>query len=93
MAIQIQSETQTNDGWAYEVTLTNGREHRYRVTLSQADYQAWSQERVPPAAVITAAFEFLLAREPASSILSSFDCSVIRRYFPAVDRELPKQLD
>ena len=37
-----------------------------------------------------AVFEFLLKKEPASSILTDFDCSVIRRYFPEVDRELPQ---
>ncbi len=33
-------------------------------------------------ALICASFEFLLAREPVSSILSHFDLRVIERYFP-----------
>jgi len=48
--------------------------------------------RVAPEKVVDAAFRFLLDREPASSILENFDCAVIRRYFPEVDRELPKMM-
>jgi hypothetical protein len=66
--------------------------HQYSVTLSRSDYDQWSNGQVQPEQVIQAAFDFLLEREPASAILSQFDCSVIRRYFPEVDRELPKKL-
>lgn len=91
--INIQSETKHKDSWAYQVKLSDhGAEHEYNVTLSQSDYQLWSPNQVPPQAVIKAAFEFLLEREPATSILSKFDCALIRRYFPDVDRELPKKL-
>ena len=34
------------------------------------------------------AFEFLLAREPASQILRRFDVADIARYFPEFDREI-----
>lgn len=42
--------------------------------------------------VIEAAFRFLLEREPKESILASFDVSVIQRYFPEFERELPDYL-
>ncbi|HYA00549.1 MAG TPA: hypothetical protein VEK76_09390 [Candidatus Binatia bacterium] len=35
-----------------------------------------------PESLVRASFEFLLAREPAGSILSQFDLTVIQRYFP-----------
>ena len=44
--------------------------------------------RVAPQRVVHAAFGFLLSKEPASSILAKFDCSIIRRYFPEVDKEI-----
>lgn len=69
-----------------------GQTHAYDVTLSWADYDLWSHGRVAPEKVVRAAFEFLLAREPATSILPRFDCSVIRRYFPDVDAELPRMI-
>jgi len=91
--IDIQSATETGNGWSYQVKLDQGSsQHQYSVTLSRSDYDQWSNGQVQPEQVIKAAFDFLLEREPASAILSQFDCSVIRRYFPEVDRELPKKL-
>lgn len=91
--IEIQSATETDNGWSYQVKLDEGgSQHQYSVTLSRSDYDQWSNGQVKPEQVIQAAFDFLLEREPASAILSKFDCSVIRRYFPEVDRELPKKL-
>lgn len=91
--ITIQLETKHENSWTYQVKLTdNSSEHEYNVTLSQPDYQMWSPNQGPPSAVVKAAFEFLLEREPATSILAKFDCAIIRRYFPEVDRELPKKL-
>ncbi|MEQ9483480.1 hypothetical protein [Coleofasciculus sp. F4-SAH-05] len=90
--ITIQSATERNNGWSYQVKLENDREYNYDVTLSQSDYNQWSQGKVSPEQLVEAAFEFLLEREPASSIMSKFDCAVIRRYFPEVDSELPKKL-
>jgi len=92
--IEIQSATETDNGWSYQVKLDEGSsQHQYSVTLTQSDYNQWSNNgQLQPEQVIKAAFDFLLEREPASAILSKFDCSVIRRYFPEVDRELPKKL-
>lgn len=42
--------------------------------------------------LIEAAFRFLLEREPKESILARFDVSVIGRYFPEFERELPNYL-
>ena len=45
-----------------------------------------------PEHCIEAAFQFLLDREPQDSILQRFDISVISRYFPEFERELPRYL-
>ncbi len=37
-------------------------------------------------------FAFLLEREPASSILGSFDLTVIGRYFPEYEQEIRRRL-
>ena len=88
--IEIGPETEGSNHWAYEVHVRDGeRTHDYRVTLGWSDYDLWSHGRVPPERVVRAVFEFLLEREPASSIMAKFDCAVIRRYFPDVDRVLP----
>lgn len=88
--IEIGTETEESNRWTYDVRVfDSGRTHDYEVTLSFQDYDHWSHGRVPPSRVVDAAFRFLLEREPASAILDRFDCSVIRRYFPEVDQELP----
>lgn len=42
--------------------------------------------------IVRASFEFLLEREPASSILAEFSLDVIGRYFPEYEDELPRLL-
>jgi hypothetical protein len=42
--------------------------------------------------VVRESFEFLLEREPASSIMSEFSLDVIARYFPEYPQELPRRL-
>ncbi len=91
--IVIGPEREGANHWAYEVTVRDGEvEHRFAVTLGWSDYDLWSHGRAPPSRVVEAAFEFLLQRESAAEILRKFDCSVIRRYFPQVDAELPKRV-
>jgi len=89
--IEVGTETEFTTHWSYEVRVFDaGRTHDYSVTLSFQDYDLWCHGRTAPSRVIEAAFKFLLANEPADAIMSKFDCSVIRRYFPTVDQELPK---
>ena len=91
--IEVGTETEAANHWAYGVSVFDGgRKRDHRVTLSFQDYDLWSRGRVSPSRVVESAFEFLLANEPASAIMSKFDCSVIRRYFPKVDQELPGML-
>jgi hypothetical protein len=89
--IEIVTETEAANRWDYEVRVTDeGKSYDYLVSLSWSDYDLWSHGRVAPQRVVQAAIEFLLNKEEASSILARFDCSLIRRYFPEVDRELPQ---
>ncbi|HEY8517131.1 MAG TPA: hypothetical protein VIS07_16590 [Candidatus Binatia bacterium] len=92
-SIRVTSERSDGDGWRFDVRVEErGAKHDFAVTLGKADYERWSGGKVAPADVIRAAFRFLLAKEPVGSILRCFDASVIRRYFPEVDRELPGML-
>ena len=43
--------------------------------------------------LVSKSFEFLLEREPNTSILRSFDLSVIARYFPEYERTIASMLD
>ena len=87
--IEIGTETESATGWSYDVTLyADGRAHRYDVTMSFQDYDLWSHGTAAPSRVVEAAFKFLLAHEPPGEIMSRFDLSVIRRYFPKIDKEI-----
>lgn len=91
--IEVGEETEADNHWAYRVRVFDGgKTHDFAVTLSFQDYDLWSRGRVAPSRVIEAAFKFLLANEPATAIMNKFDCSVIRRFFPQVDQELPGML-
>ena len=42
--------------------------------------------------LVAETFAFLLEREPKESILSRFDLSIVRQYFPEYDREIRRRL-
>jgi hypothetical protein len=65
-----------------------GTESRHEVTLSEEDYRRLGEGYGSPDEFVRACFEFMLEREPKESILSSFDVSVISRYFPEFEREI-----
>ena len=69
---------------SYDVTVDGASRHRVSVPARFGDEDL---ERV-----VRASFEFLLEREPASSILPEFSLDVIGRYFPEYEDELPRRL-
>jgi hypothetical protein len=77
------------------ISIQASGQHRYAVTLRGAGAQSVHQVVVPShlladlglgaddeTRLVRASFEFLLEREPASSILRRFDLDVIGGYFP-----------
>ncbi len=86
---------QCDDGepMVFHVTVREGcGKTRHRVTMTRLDYQRLSGGRVSPAALVRAAFAFLLEREPKEAILARFDITVISRYFPEFERTFPASL-
>ena len=73
------------------VVRENGGETRHEVSL-RADDLARLDAGGSGSRLVSAAFAFLLDREPKEAILGSFDLSVISRYFPEFERELPRYL-
>jgi hypothetical protein len=81
------------DPLGYEVLVREGQgQTRHEVTLAAADLARLGAGR-SGAALVEAAFAFLLDREPKEAILARFDLSVIARYFPEFERELPRYLE
>ena len=88
MSVEVK-QTKTVDPFEFSVRVTQGGgATSHRVTMSQATYQKLTGGRVSSEQCIRAAFEFLLDRESKESILSSFDVTVISRYFPSFESEL-----
>jgi hypothetical protein len=77
----------------YHVTLDErGTTSRYTVTATPEEVARYAPDGITAERLIHASFEFLLEREPASSILSSFALPVIERYFPEYPRAIRAQL-
>ena len=73
-------------GWTCEVRVEDrGIRTRHVVRVSSADLERWGGGR-PVDDLVRRSFEFLLQREPATSILPDFDLAVIQRYFPEFDQ-------
>ena len=81
-------QSKSNDPMLFNITVQeDGSETQHQVTMSNETYEDLTGGRVTPGRCIEAAFEFLLEREPKESILSSFDVTVISRYFPSFASE------
>jgi hypothetical protein len=77
----------------FETVVSDGNgETRHHVSMTQATYQRLTAGKYTPESCVEAAFRFLLDREPKESILRRFDVTVIVRYFPEFERELPRYL-
>ena len=80
----------TQRGWECHVEVSeSGGPSRHSVRVSASDLERWSRAPAEtPESLITRAFEFLLAREPATQILKSFELADIQRYFPEFEEEI-----
>jgi hypothetical protein len=80
------------DPTTFTVRVEERRVTTHRVTLDEAYYRRVSGGRVSPEQLVRMSFEFLLEREPNTSILSQFALPVIERYFPEYVREMEKRI-
>lgn len=76
----------SGDGHVAEVTVSNGATTTHRVRVSRSERERYGGGDVPD--LVQRSFEFMLAREPNTSILREFDLSTIERYFPEYAREI-----
>lgn len=78
MAIDVSQES----GTVFRVVVTDERgSSTHLVTVMPSDVDRYAPGSSPEA-LLEAAFEFLLAREPKEAILARFELPVIERYFP-----------
>jgi hypothetical protein len=83
------TQVSEDDPLSFEVTVSEaGGRTSHRVTLDGAHFDRLRRGDESASRFIERCFEFLLAREPKESIMSSFDVAVIARYFPEFDEEI-----
>jgi hypothetical protein len=83
------------DGWRCTVTVRDGAgssTHQLTVSDDDATRLAAALDTADVERLLYETFDFLLEREPKESILSSFDLSVVNRYFPDYEHEIRSRL-
>ncbi|TMC79306.1 MAG: hypothetical protein E6J09_02280 [Chloroflexi bacterium] len=86
MAVSLREST---DGWLADVTVRDGATTTHRIRISRTERERYGGSDV--ADLVRRSFDFLLAREPNTSILREFDLSTIERYFPEYAREIARR--
>jgi hypothetical protein len=76
----------------FEVRVGDGAETTHVVTVPDRIGDAIDPDEHGLETVVRRSFEFLLEREPASSILPRFSLADISRYFPEYPGELARRL-
>jgi hypothetical protein len=81
------------DEQTFEVAVEGHTKTIHRVTVTPQTYQKLTGGEFPIETLIEKSFEFLLEREPNTSILRSFDLPVIGRYFPDYEQTIRGMLE
>ncbi len=77
----------------FRVTVRDGEsETSHQVTVPERLIEELGPVEHDPERVVRESFEFLLEREPASSIMQEFSLDVISSYFPEYEDELSRRL-
>lgn len=85
-------DVQRHDATQFTVTVTARRTTTHAVTVDPAYAEGLTGGRHSAETLVERSFEFLLEREPNTSILARFDLPVIGQYFPEYEREMRKRL-
>ncbi len=80
------------DAHSFEVKIQGSNATTHIVSVTPEYAQRLVGGKIPTETLIKKSFEFLLERESNTSILRSFDLSVIARYFPEYERTIGKML-
>lgn len=78
------------DDLTFEVTVDDRSSTTHIVTVQPQYADKLTAGRIPALQLVNYSFEFLLERESNTSILRSFDLSVIARYFPEYEDAIKK---
>ncbi len=79
---------QTIDSTTFKVTIEKGTTTTHTVTVTPSFYEKLTEKYVKPEELVKQSFVFLLERESNTSILRSFNLSVISQYFPEYEETI-----
>jgi hypothetical protein len=79
------------DDTQYQVTIVGRSTTSHHVTVKAAYAVQLTQGRMSTTDLVKQSFEFLLQREPNTSILRNFDLSVIAHYFPEYEQTIKQR--
>ncbi len=77
---------------AFSVTVTDHVETTHEVSVDRSYWEELTGGEVSMETLVERSFEFLLEREPNTSILPSFKLSTITRYFPDYEDEIRRRI-
>ena len=66
----------------FEIIIYADQETIHKVFISNQTYLDLTSKKISKKELVKFSFEFLLEREPNTSILSSFELNIISKYFP-----------
>jgi len=86
-------QVETVDSTTFGVTVEAQTSTQHRVTVSPEYRDQLTAGKITAEELVRRSFEFLLEREPNTSILRSFDLPVIGHYFPGYEKTIRQCLD
>ena len=88
MPITIEKMNETT----FKVTVADRTTTTHVVTVAPEYWQKLTEGNVAAEKLVEKSFEFLLEREPNTSILGTFELPVIQRYFPEFEKTIRSML-
>ena len=76
------------DDETFEVTVSSSATTTHAVTITDEIHQKLTGGRISKEELLDFSFKFLLDREPNTSIMDTFELTVISRYFPEYENEV-----
>ena len=77
----------------FEVTVTGDTNTTHKVCVRDFYYQKLTGGAISPEELVKRSFNFLLEREPNTSILKEFDLEDINRYFPEYEGSIHNEIE
>ena len=74
----------------FEITVNKKLITKHTVILTDKYYDILTKKKISKKKLVEYSFQFLLDREPNTSILSFFELNIISKYFPEYESEIKK---